>query len=283
MSNLDVAVASFWQLARHWKKGDQAKLELSCEGESLHIKLSAVLGHPDHPHFPDPTNVSPTHKKKSPSQLRRHERRRQEAILKAAKDKVLEEDSPEEAKKHSEHEVEVNSISSKETIFKCKHCEVNFKTDKGLKIHVGKAHKSVLLPTPEKERSDFTMEEPPLALTPDKVARGEEEVEDTPVILEDCELKEIKSSSKVQDIEVEETVKGIVQETQTDVFLKVDDKNYPTGPSLDLLYDEPPPSVYHPTWGVGKYHATEVYTHWRTKEPGKTYCYRFEDGSLADI
>ena len=36
MSNLDVAVSSFWQLARHWKSGDKAKLELACEGGSLH-------------------------------------------------------------------------------------------------------------------------------------------------------------------------------------------------------------------------------------------------------
>ena len=52
MSNLDVAAASFWQLARHWKKGDKAELELSCEGENLHMQPSAVLDHPDQPHFP---------------------------------------------------------------------------------------------------------------------------------------------------------------------------------------------------------------------------------------
>jgi hypothetical protein len=44
MSNLDVAVGSFWQLARHWKNGDKAKLELSCEDGSLQMQLSAVLG-----------------------------------------------------------------------------------------------------------------------------------------------------------------------------------------------------------------------------------------------
>ena len=47
MSNLDVAVSSFWQLARHWKMGEKAKLELLCEGEKLYIQLSAVLGHAD--------------------------------------------------------------------------------------------------------------------------------------------------------------------------------------------------------------------------------------------
>ena len=91
MSNLDVAVASFWQLARHWNKGDKAKLELSCEDGSLHMQLSAVLGHPDLPHFPHPPSPPPfppptalsAKKKKSPSQLRRQERRRQEALARA--------------------------------------------------------------------------------------------------------------------------------------------------------------------------------------------------------
>ena len=84
MSNLDVAVATFWQLARHWKNGDKAKLELlSCEGESLYIQLSARLGPPEQQHFPDPPQIIPSVKKKSPSQLRRQERRRQEALSKA--------------------------------------------------------------------------------------------------------------------------------------------------------------------------------------------------------
>ena len=91
MSNLDVAVSSFWQLARHWKQGDKAKLELTCEDGSLHMQLSAVLGHPDHPNFPHPPPPPPPpapsppilKKKKSPSLLRRQERRRQEALARA--------------------------------------------------------------------------------------------------------------------------------------------------------------------------------------------------------
>ena len=67
------------------------------------------------------------------------------------------------------------------------------------------------------------------------------------------------------------------------IFLRVDEKNDANGPSLDLLFDEPPASVYHPTWGVGKYESTEAYTDLRTKKPGKTYSYRFEDGMLADV
>ena len=39
MSNLNVAVSSFWQLARHWKIGEKAKLELLCEGEKLYMHM----------------------------------------------------------------------------------------------------------------------------------------------------------------------------------------------------------------------------------------------------
>ena len=95
MSNLDIAVGSFWQLARHWKNGDKAKLELSCEDGSLHMQLSAVLGLPDQPHFSHPPPPShhappppPPPKKKSPSQLRRQERRQREAEVKAANEAV---------------------------------------------------------------------------------------------------------------------------------------------------------------------------------------------------
>ena len=87
MSNLYVTLAGFWQLARHWKQGNKAKLELSCENGSMEMHLSAVLGHPDHLHFPPPFNPPPPPpppsstpiKRKSPSYLRRQERRRKAA------------------------------------------------------------------------------------------------------------------------------------------------------------------------------------------------------------
>ena len=88
MLNLDVAVSSFWQLARHWKSGHKAKLELECEGGDLHLHLAAKLGHPDHEHFPAPSSPPPpqqSFKTKSSSQLRRQKRRREEALTKAKK------------------------------------------------------------------------------------------------------------------------------------------------------------------------------------------------------
>ena len=92
MINLEVALGSFWQLARHWKMGDTAKLELACEGGNLHMQLSAKLGHPDLQHFKQPPqspslpscSTPSSGKMKTPSQLRRQDRRRLEALDKAA-------------------------------------------------------------------------------------------------------------------------------------------------------------------------------------------------------
>ena len=80
MSYLDVALASFWQIPRHWKPGDTAKLELLCEAGSLHMQLTAKLGHPDQPHYPSSTLQQPL-KKKSPSQMRGQERWKQLLIV----------------------------------------------------------------------------------------------------------------------------------------------------------------------------------------------------------
>ena len=165
MSNLDVAVGSFWQLARHWKNGDKAKLELSCEDGSLHMQLSAVLGLPDQPHFshPPPHAPPPPPKKKSHSQLRRQERRQREAEVKAADEAVSSLNINSE-----EHESELlNDVSNpKETEnvleayieepaeklpqnvadesklgFKCNQCEYSNATEKGLGMHIRKKHR----------------------------------------------------------------------------------------------------------------------------------------------
>ena len=106
LSNLDVAVSSFWQLARHWNQGDKAKLELSCEGGTLQMQLSAVLGHPERPHFlhppsshppppvhPPPPSVQPKQKNKSPSKICRQERRHIEASKSNKEDGILKEAS----------------------------------------------------------------------------------------------------------------------------------------------------------------------------------------------
>ena len=65
MSSLDVAIASFWQLARHWQLGEAAKLEIPCEAGSLNVQLNAKISHPCLIHFHHPS--APTCKRKSPS------------------------------------------------------------------------------------------------------------------------------------------------------------------------------------------------------------------------
>ena len=82
-------------------------------------------------------------KKKTPSTLRRNARRRAEFLKKKL------EDSTGDISSHSEH-VSVEEAVGKQaekvvdkTMFKCDQCENNFKSENGLKIHVGKAHKKV--------------------------------------------------------------------------------------------------------------------------------------------
>ena len=161
MSNLDVAVTSFWQLARCWKQGDKAKLELACEDGNLHMQLSAVLGHPDQPHFPHPP-PPPHHtpspplapgKKKCPSQLRRQERRKCEAKAKADKaaeifpeanekcpsiivSTVKENQLVDDANTEDSTEI-LSQYSVKEPLpnFKCNECDYIHNTDKGLGMH----------------------------------------------------------------------------------------------------------------------------------------------------
>ena len=167
MSNLDVAVSSFWQLARHWKQGDKAKLELSCEDGSLHMQLSALLGHPDQPHFshppPPPQHApSPPLKKKSPSQLRRQERRKREAEARAdkaasEKESISEDDEKRPSTvasnvKETEIVIEANTEEpavkltnydgeETHTKFKCTQCDYIHNTDKGLKMHIRMKHR----------------------------------------------------------------------------------------------------------------------------------------------
>ena len=171
MSNLDVALAGFWQIARHWKNGDKAKIELSCEAGSLYMQLSAMLGHPDQPHFPHPPSHPPpppptsSCKRKSPSQLRRQDRRRKEAasrveetvndLVKETEPKPSEKNTkiktnvtekpPDSKKKHTSdqnkvflHDVEPVQVT---VSFQCDQCEFNGVSDKGLKQHTRMKHK----------------------------------------------------------------------------------------------------------------------------------------------
>jgi hypothetical protein len=168
MSNLYVTLAGFWQLARHWKQGNKAKLELSCENRSMEMHLSAVLGHPDHLCFPPTLNPPPPPsstpiKRKPPSYLRWQERRRKAAekassfvhsISKSDKDTVesnllnkvrkssgnLKEVLPEQLDDKQVEKLADNSTSSS-LCFKCDQCDYTNCTDKGLNQHVRMKHR----------------------------------------------------------------------------------------------------------------------------------------------
>ena len=162
MTNLDVAVGSFWQLARHWNQGGKAKLELSCEDGNLHMQLSAVLGHPDQPHFPHPPphhhpppppSFPPARKRKSPSQLRRQERRKQEALAKAEEADLQEEseigliesaDTENVVEAESENPAEMlvgNTAKDSGPKFKCDQCDYTNATEWGLSQHTRMKHR----------------------------------------------------------------------------------------------------------------------------------------------
>ena len=110
-------------------------------------------------------------KKKSPSQIRREAKRKLERHQKENPEdtvKVFDGCSMSKCKGVSDFE--------EATCFKCPECELSFKTEKLMKIHIGKSHKSETLSTSEKERSTSPTNMS-LALSPIQGTRDREEQE----------------------------------------------------------------------------------------------------------
>ena len=159
----------------------------------------------------EPVNSSWNKKKKSPSQLRRENKRRMER--KQAEDTEI---VTEEANIHF-----FNEVSEEEETggFKCRECAQTFKSEKGLKIHFGKTHKSeVLLPTPEKERCFSSLEEPSLTLTPPHGPRNDEnktvtkEESEQPIpLLKEAENLDLEVTCLKQISEYKELVKYLAR------------------------------------------------------------------------
>ena len=114
MSHLDVALASFWQIARLWQQGEAAKIEMSCEAWSLNIQLNAKFGHSDLLHFLN--HSAPPCKRKSPSQLRRQERRRHAAKINVEEAKCTQNLSAEEVAPSKEGEKPKASLLEHENL-----------------------------------------------------------------------------------------------------------------------------------------------------------------------
>ena len=81
ISEVDFALATFWEFVKIWRTKASSKLLLSCEGGCAHVELVANLGQPDGQHVQGPPQ-SLLGRWKSPAQLRRSERRRQEFLKK---------------------------------------------------------------------------------------------------------------------------------------------------------------------------------------------------------
>ena len=86
-------------------------------------------------------------KKKSPSQVRREQRRKEERSLKKA--------------------AEATEKVAEASEFQCSQCDSSFKTEEDLNAHIGEVHTAPVLPTPEKERAPNQVAE--LLLTPPTV------------------------------------------------------------------------------------------------------------------
>ena len=98
-------------------------------------------------------------KKKSPSQIRRELRRKEERSLKKA----------------AEPAEKVVEASESDSIvgFQCSQCDLSFKAGEDLNAHIGEVHSAPVLPTPEKERAPDQVTE--LLLTPISGQRKEED------------------------------------------------------------------------------------------------------------
>ena len=98
-------------------------------------------------------------KKKSPSQIRRELRRKEERSLKKAAEPA---------------EKVVEASESDSTVgFQCSQCDLSFKAEEDLNAHIGEVHSAPVLPTPEKERAPDQAAE--LLLTPISGQRKEED------------------------------------------------------------------------------------------------------------
>ena len=101
-------------------------------------------------------------KKKSPSQIRRELRRKEERSLKKAAEPT------EKVAEASESDPIVSTVG-----FECSQCDSSFKAEEDLNAHIGEVHSAPVLPTPEKERAPHQVAE--LLVTPISGQRKEED------------------------------------------------------------------------------------------------------------
>ena len=119
-------------------------------------------------------------KKKSPSQLRRETRSRLE------RKHMEESEATEKVTDKSTMHYQVVSDSEEPKLFKCSKCDLKFKSEKGLKIHTGKAHKSEINFTTEKERCTSSHNNSRSISNEDQGPRSEDEPEISQLVCTMC-------------------------------------------------------------------------------------------------
>ena len=131
-------------------------------------------------------------KKKSPSQIRRELRRKEERSLKKAAEPT---EKVAEASESEESGPKVNTVD-----FQCSQCVSSFNAEEDLNAHIGEVHSDPVLPTPEKERAQDQVAE--LLLTPISGQRKEEDTISSPLhTLHICDLpKKSGGGAKCIDI-----------------------------------------------------------------------------------
>ena len=152
-------LTSVWLSASHWQ----------CQGRSSPLPSPVSIGKNNFSFSNKELGSSScTRKKKSPSQIRREQRRKTERSLKKAAEpteKVV------EAGEFEESGPIVNSVE-----LQCSQCDLNFKAEEDLNAHIGDKH--TIMPTPEKERAPDQIAD--LLLTPIHGQRKEEETIPSP-------------------------------------------------------------------------------------------------------
>ena len=104
-SELDFALAGFWEFARIWRSGKKCKLILNCEGGVGELHLVAGLGAAEEPHFP-PQECKQYQRKKTPSQIRHEEHRRKERLNKKEEAEVEAVEARKEAENIMDNELQ---------------------------------------------------------------------------------------------------------------------------------------------------------------------------------
>ena len=183
-----------------------------CQGllnNNAHFSFNLSIGKDNNFNFKN-NESEKTHgikKKKSPSQIRREKRRRDERIVKKPNTDTVKVSENVSASKSDEGNAKMEIIH-----FQCNQCEMNFESEKGLKIHIGKSHKIYAsVKTPEKERGSCTVEELSLNLSPKK--RADDETVANSTLVEESEEDSLLLS-KTDEVMMPIMIKAEAQEKE---------------------------------------------------------------------